>query len=406
MEHKVLLIIDKETRGGYRVLSNYIVASNDINDWHKAIEHYEKTYPEAKYVVQYVNYATGETIKGPKYDTTDQKLLAGQSIDKHLKSGVKQVQPHENSQYEPRDRFQEIKNMNELNKLRGIIKECIAEVKAEVVQQNPRNRLKEALRGVVKNVIREIAVNNGKPELNKEEKEAVDKQYYKKGNVRLDKTNIKQQEELDKIVKDIDPTFEAYWDDHVQLIVKAQNMLYIRVTQRFENSYDVDAMVKLVDRIRAINLTWEQVKDFVKVNFKGLEAEDSTIADRKHTMSVDNEDEGEREVIKKGAGPMTGVIKNRGEKKNGKDAKIKSTPKDDKDYNEPQTKKDEDMPDRPMKQVTEPGKDPDGKNHNITKTTRVKPPKWKAQKQVKVSEKEQTTSKFKDKQLKVRPSNS
>ncbi len=130
-------------------------------------------------------------------------------------------------------------------------------------------------------------------------------------------------------------------------------------------------MVKLVDRVRAIGLTWDQVKDFVKANFKALK--NKTIPDQLHKKSVDNYED--KEVIKSPAGPMTGAIKNRGEKKNGEDAKIKDTPNKHKDYNEPMTKRDEDMPERPMKNVTEPGKDPEGKNHKIEKTKQVKPPK-------------------------------
>lgn len=105
----------------------------------------------------------------------------------------------------------------------------------------------------------------------------------------------------------------------------------------------------------------------------------------------------DKEVIKKDAGPRSDIVKNRGEKKNGEDAKIKNVKKDDMDYNEPQTKRDEDMPDQPMKQVTEPGKDPEGKNKNIEKTDRVKPTKYKNDKKLRVSDKK--TPKFVKKQV-------
>ena len=238
---------------------------------------------------------------------------------------------------------------------------------------------------MVKDVIKEIA-NIAKPELDKDEKETISKGYNKKNNERLDKTNEKQQAELETIVHGIDPSWEAYWDDHNQLIVRAQNLLYIRICPKFENNYDIDAMVKLVDRIRAIALTWDQVKAFVKANLSDLK--NKTIPDQQRQKSIDNYDD--REVIKKDAGPEKAKVKVRYQ--DPKNPSVKDTKKDDKNYNEPQTKREEDMPDQPMKQVTEPGKDPESKNKNITKTDRVKPPKHKNDKKLKVSDKK--TPKF------------
>lgn len=274
--------------------------------------------------------------------------------------------------------------MNEIKKFRNIVKECIKEIKDE---KDPRVRLKESLRGIVKNLLKEIA--SVPEEYTKDEKENISKGYFKKLNPRLDKTNDKQQQEIETIVHGIDPTWEAYWDDHNQLIVRAQNLLYVRICQRFENSYDIEAMVKLVDRVRCIAQTWDQVKSFIKTNFSTLK--NSTNADRLTQKSLDNYED--KEVIKKDAGPRSDIIKNRGEKKNGEDSKLSNTKRSDKDYNEPMTKNDEDMPDKPMKQVTEPGKDPESKNKNINKTSKVSPPKHKNDKSLRVGDKK--TTKFK-----------
>ena len=292
--------------------------------------------------------------------------------------------------------------MSEISKFRNVVRECISEIKKE---NDPRERLKESLRKVVKSVLNEVGnlTNRPIPEQGKEEKEISDKQYNKKGNERLDKDNEKQQKEIDTIVKGIDPSYEAYWDDHNQLIVIAENLLYVRICQRHEDSYDIDAMIKLVDRVRAINQTWEQVKSFVKANFGDARAKlnKTTNADqlKDRAMALTND----REVIKTAPGPMTGAIKNRGEKKNGEDAKIKSTKRDDQDYNEPMTKRDEDMPDQPMKQTAEPGKDPAGnKNHKIEKTQQMKAPKHADDKTLRPKDKK--TAKFILKQKKASPS--
>jgi hypothetical protein len=244
----------------------------------------------------------------------------------------------------------------------------------------------------VRKTLNEIS-NVTKPEPDTEEKETVSKGYNKKGNERVDKTNEKQEAELESLIHGIDPKWEVYTDDHNQLIVRAQNLLYVRICPKFENNYDIDAMVRLVDRVRAIALNWEQVKAFVKANFSDLKK--TTNADQLHKKSVDNEYE--KGVNQKSAGPDNDVIKNRGEKKNGEDAKIKSTKKDDMDYNEPQTKRDEDMPDQPMKDVTKPGEDPEGKNKKISKTEKPKAPKFKNDKKLKVSDKK--TPKFVKKQV-------
>lgn len=274
--------------------------------------------------------------------------------------------------------------MNREN-FRNIIKECLVEVRKEI---DPRINLKESLRNVVREVLTEISTVKI-PEPDKEEKETIQKGYNKKNNVRLDKTNEKLQKELETIVHDINSDWEVYWDDRNDLNVDAKNLLRVRITQKFENNFDVDAMVKLVDRIRVIAVTWDQVKNFVKANFKSLE--NKTIPDKLHQKSIDNYKD--KEVIKKIAGPEHDIVKNRLE--DPEHHKIKDTKKDDMDYNEPQTKRDEDMPDQPMKQVTEPGKDPEDKNKNISKTPHVKPPKHKNDKELRINDKK--TTKFKSK---------
>jgi hypothetical protein len=443
------LVVDRETEHGFRVVNVLYIIGGFLHGIDKMKHQLPNIYKD---VVQFVDPTTGETIKGPNYDTTGQDIK-GRMVGDVLRSGIEQKMPMEPREHEPRDRFdewgdkQQYKNqiviskkflggysviaydalgkidgngtlsfnvntpdkakatakalvsshgrekwqivdltkeniMSEIIKFRNMIRECISEIKKE---NDPKERLKESLRGVVKNVLREIA-NVTKPELDKDEKETISKGYFKKGNERLDKTNEKQLAELETIIHGIDPTWEVYWDDHNQLIVRAHNLLYVRICQKYENNYDVDAMVKLVDRVRAIALTWDQVKAFIKANFSDLK--NKTIPDQLYKKSIDNHDD--REVIKKDAGPEKAKVNVRYQ--DPKNPSVKDTKKADMNYNEPQTKRDEDMPDQPMKQVTDPGKDPEGKNKNIEKTDRVKPPKHKNDKKLKVTDKK--TPKF------------
>ena len=256
--------------------------------------------------------------------------------------------------------------MNREN-FRNIIKECLTEVRRE---SNPRLALKESLRKLVGQVITEMA-NVTTPEPDKDEKETIQKGYNKKGNERLDATNNKLRDELESLVHGIDPTWNVYWDDHNQLVVRAQNLLYVRIVPKFENNFDIDAMVKLVDRVRVIAVNWDQVKKFIKANFSALK--NKTIPDTLHDKSINNE-KGSADNNGKAAGPDNS-IKNRGEKNNGEDAKLKTTKKDNQDYKKDDVERAEDQPDQPMKKVTEPGKDPNGLNKNIDKTSKPKAPK-------------------------------
>lgn len=384
------IIIDRETVGGYR----NVAAINMLQGFEGGIEKFKKHLPKIyQDVVQFVNPENGETVKGPKYDTTEQSVK-GREVRDVLPSGIKQQPPYEPTQYEPRDRFQENKDMNELNKFKSLISECMKEIKLE---RNPRLRLKEALRNVVREALNEMAVSNEPADqADADEKKKIEKGFAEKGNERLNKTNQKLLEELQSIVEGIDKTYKVYWDDHDDLVVIAHNLLAVRITPKFENNFDIEAYTKLHDRIRALAQTWDQVKSFVKTNVGAQKA--TTKADDAKKKAMDHYDD--RDVIKKAAGPMGDAIKNRGEKKNGEDAKLGTTKKDDKDYKEDQVQNKEDLPDKPMKQVTDPGKDPKSLNKNIEKTSKVKPPKnEKSPTNLRPSDK--ATPKFRKKQ--VRP---
>jgi hypothetical protein len=378
-----LVLIDAEARHGKRILT--IIGQN--GDFRTAAENLSKKVPQA---VQFVNPHTGETIKGPKYDTTTQEV-DGNVNDLLRKMGynVTQKPPVEDDmRHEPRDRQMENRNMKR-ESFKDLIAECIAEVKSEnEVLTNPRVRLKESLRGIVKTVLNEMAANvETKPD--KEEKEKISKGFNKKGNERLDKNNSKLKDELETIVHGINKDWQVYWDDNNELNVNARSLLHVRIKEKFENNFDIDAMVKLSDRVRAIALTWDQVKDFVKANFSSLT--NTTKADDAKTKAMDHLKD--REVIKKNAGPDGQTVKPRYISPD--EPHIKDTKKDNKDYNEPAVKKDEDMPDQPMKKVTEPGKDPDSKNKNIDKTTKVKAPKHKNDNTLRVDA--DKTKKFREK---------
>lgn len=388
------ILIDREPTGAelqgpsgrdnQRIMS--AVGYND--DFHSA---YEKQKNRWKNVVRFIDSKSGETIKGPKYDTTTFHEDP-HGIEYYAPRGLKVKPPIEPTQHEPRDRFQENRNMITKEKFSKLVQECMAELKE--ASKSPREKLKESLRPMVQQVLGEIAnvktkqVDDDKDEVEKVKKGFTKMPIYQKDpEIRLDKSNEEKIAELEKIVKDINPDWETYWDDYGQMIVRAQNLLYVRIVPKFEDNFDIDAYVKLVDRIRAIALTWEQVKAFVKENFKdvGKNPEgNKTKADKAYEKSLANKVDQDKN--KKAAGPDHDLIKNRLE--DPEHTKLKDTKKKDMDYKEDQVKKDEDQPDQPMKDVGEPK----NLNKNIEKTTKVKPPKHEDDKTLRAKDKK--TSKF------------
>lgn len=344
-----ILVVDYEMQIGRRNL--FPIKKGYAPSFREAVTRFQKEKSDLTHaIVQYIDPKTGDSIKGKKFDTTTQSL---DPKTLNVMAGVKIKDPIEPTQYEPRDRFQET-NMKR-TKFSQLVKECLDEIKLE---KNPRLQLKEALRGAVREVLSEIS-NTTKPEPSKEEKEKVQKGFAKNGNERLDKENVKLQKELETLVHGINPDWLVYWDDHNELNVDAKNLLRVRITPKFENNFDIDAMVKLVDRLRVIAVTWQQVKDFVKANFSDLTDETSADVAKKKSLDAYKDN-----TNGKDAGPRHDITKIK---------KVGDTKKDNMDFNKKDVEKEEDQPDQPMKEV-----DVEDKNKNIEKTPHVKPPKHKS----------------------------
>ena len=389
------VIIDHESKitSTGEPIRGVMVVNYSSTDFRNSIKKVEKTSFGPK-VVQYIDSETGETVKGPLYDKTELEPPTENIKDK-LKSGIKQQVPEsekDDMPYEPRNRFQENKNMSMTkDKFSKLVQECMSELKS---QKSPRQKLKESLRPMIQQVLSEISnvktkgIDDDKDEVEKVRKGFIKKPVYEKDpSARLDIDNDEKLAELEKIVKGINGEWETYWDDYGQMIVRAQNLLYVRIVPKFENNFDIDAYVKLVDRIRAIALNWEQVKDFVKENFKdvGKNPEgNKTKADKAWEKSMANKVDQDKN--KKSAGPKNDLLKNRLE--DPENTKLKTAKKKDRDYKEDQVTKDEDQPDQQMKDVGEPK----NLNKNIEKTPKVKPPKHENDKTLIVKDKK--TSKF------------
>jgi hypothetical protein len=353
-ENKVILDIEKDTAGGKRREVLPIEFRKSFIDTVNQL----KSTSYARQVVRYIDANTGQTIKGDRFDTTELSL-SDNHIMKHLRPGVKLQPPSEPTQYEPEDRIQENTKMKKSNQLKSLIQECIREIKQE---NDPKAKLKASLRGVVREVIKEFVTRPTGKTVEKDEAEKENKQYSKDGNERLDKANAKLQKELETLVHAINSDWEVYWDDNRQLVVQANNLVSVRIIPKFENNFDIEIMVKLVDRVKVVAVTWEQAKATIKATLTDMG--DETSADVAKDKSDENE-KGSEKNDGKDAGPRHDITKKK---------EVGDTKKDNKDYNEKAVEKDEDQPSAPMKDVG----DKKGLNKDITKTQQVKPPKHKA----------------------------
>src|ERR1035437_679589 len=89
-----------------------------------------------------------------------------------------------------------------------------------------------------------------------------------------------------KVAKAADSTATVVYDDHDDISVSARDLFRVRIIPRWENSYNIEAMIRNEDRIYVTNQTLDQVIDFLKVNLKN--ADTSTI--KAYNKSKENED--------------------------------------------------------------------------------------------------------------------
>jgi hypothetical protein len=242
------LIVDRETIGGYRQIQTWNITGQSFED---IVRKFIKTYKIiSKDVIEYVDMKTGETIKGPKYDTTRQ-TIKGRTVAHVLPPGIYQKEPMELMQHEPRDR------MDLKESFRDLIREVIFEVKTSKRKDNNENK-----------------TDNSK-DVGREDKAYLrNRKNDEKADNDADLTNEALRQLLEKEAHKVDDTIKVYWDDHKDLKVDASEKLYIKINRRFTNSFDVEAYKRMADRIYAINLTLEQLKDFVRVNLEKINGPD------------------------------------------------------------------------------------------------------------------------------------
>lgn len=150
--------------------------------------------------------------------------------------------------------------------------------------------------------------------------------------------------DLKKVTMEIDKEITVIWDDHDDLMVNSRDMKFIRISPRWEDYYVIEMMTRNEDRIWVTGQSWEQVKEFVKVNLKNGDkyptavekAYDKSYRNRKD--QTPSPDKGLPQKDKPAIKPLTNEAPRTSSKK-------------DKDYTEKQVKTEADLPEKPMKEV-------------------------------------------------------
>ena len=196
-------------------------------------------------------------------------------------------------------------------------------------------------------------------------------------------------DDITKVVKAIDSSFVTVWDDHDDISISGRDLFRIRIIPKWENNFCIEAMIRNEDRIYVTGQTWEQVKEFVKANLKGSETAVDKAWDKvnKNREAVPQKvDKGIPQKDKPKTLPPTTEPPS-------------ETKNKEKNFTEKQTKQEDDLPEKPMKEPGDVKRQAEFKANSAKKLVKEKthyPPK-KANTTLTVKVSDQDTTKFKKK---------
>jgi hypothetical protein len=154
-------------------------------------------------------------------------------------------------------------------KFRQIIKESVSEILSSDNSGLIFDPRKSQLKFLIKNLIKEVMQT-------KKDKKTDDGSYDpldvdNRTSLEKDRPQGKSfdqiMDKLSKSVKSIDKNIIVSFDDNKDFNVERPQAFRVRISPRWENNFDVEAMIEGNDRIKIVGLTIDQVIDFIKVNF-------------------------------------------------------------------------------------------------------------------------------------------
>ncbi len=174
---------------------------------------------------------------------------------------------------------------------------------------------------------------------------------------RDDKSKDELLDDIAKVVKAINSDFTVVWDDHDDISISARDLFRIRIIPKWEDNYSIEAFTRNEDRVFITGQHWDQVKEFVKDNLKDAE----TCVDKAYGKVVKNQED-----------QVSAADKSLSQKDKPKTLPLtneppKSTKNKDKNYSEEDVKNEDDLPEKPMKEVGEVKKQIDHKTKEPVK---------------------------------------
>ena len=193
-------------------------------------------------------------------------------------------------------------------------------------------------------------------------------------------------QDITKATKSIDSSIVVVWDDHDDISVSARDMFRVRISPRWENSYNIEAMVRNEDRVYVTNQTLDQVIEFLKINLK---CADTAVDKAMGKVARNREDQspppgkGMPQKDKPKILPLT-------------NDPLRTSKSKDKNYTEPQTKDEADLPEKPMRESGKFEKQIDHKSKSAIslRYEKTKFPEKKPNTQLLVKIPQQDTSKW------------
>lgn len=159
---------------------------------------------------------------------------------------------------------------------------------------------------------------------------------------RDDKSKNELLDDIDKVVKAISKDYIVVWDDHDDISIEARDLMRIRIIPKWENNYCIEIFTRNEDRVYITGQNWENVKNIVKDNLKNIES----YVDVAYNKSIRNDvtdttEKADKDLSQKGAIktlPLTSEP-------------VKTSKNKDKNYTEDAVKNEDDLPEKPMKEV-------------------------------------------------------
>ena len=204
------------------------------------------------------------------------------------------------------------------------------------------------------------------------------------------KTKIEILDAILKAVKVVDPSITVVWDDNDDISVSARDLFQARITPRWENSYNIEAMIRNEDRIYVTNQTIDQVIDFLKINLKNADTRTQKAYDKsiKNGMLKNDKTTAPDKGLPQTNKPKTLPLTNEAPK---------TEKNKDKNYTEKQVKDEKDLPEKPMREAKGGKLQADHKANNpkTLMKEKTKFPEKKPNTTLSVKISKQDTSKFK-----------